>query len=55
MDNIATTEELIFSLKKHRVPSNSIKGDLAKAFGMVDWEFLYDFLLARGFSSQWVG
>ena len=55
MDNIATAEELIFSLQKRRFPGNVLKVDFSKAFGMVDWDFLLEMLTARGFGMRWVG
>lgn len=36
LDNIATAEELIFSLHKHRLPGHILKVDYAKAFDLDD-------------------
>lgn len=36
LDNIATTEELIFSIHKHRLPRHILKVDFSKAFDRVD-------------------
>ena len=36
LDNIATTEELIFSLQKRRLLGNVLNVDFSKAFDMVD-------------------
>lgn len=52
LDNIATTEELIFSLHKRRLPGYILKVDFAKAFDVVDWDFLFDLLLSRGFGKD---
>lgn len=42
LDNIATAEELIFSIHKRRTSGHILKVDFAKAFDIVDWEFLFD-------------
>lgn len=55
LDNIATAEELIFSLHKRKLPGHILKVDFTKAFDSVDWEFLLDLLVARGFGERWVG
>ncbi|XP_039140399.1 uncharacterized protein LOC120277606 [Dioscorea cayenensis subsp. rotundata] len=55
LDNVAIAEELIFSLKKRRIPGYILKEDFSKAFDLVDWEFLLDLLKARGFGSKWLG
>lgn len=55
MDNIATAEELIFSIHKRRIPGHIRKVDFAKAFDRVDWNFLLDLLKARGFGDRWIG
>lgn len=36
LDNIATAEELIFSLHKRKIPGHILKVDFAKAFYLVD-------------------
>lgn len=54
LDNIATAEELIFSIHKRRLPGHILKVDFAKAFDTVDWDFLLDLLEPRGFGSRWV-
>lgn len=55
LDNIATAKELIFSIYKCRLPGYILKVDFAKAFDMVDCDFLIDLLTARGFRNRWVG
>lgn len=59
LDNIVTAEELIFCrifcLHKQRLPGHILKVDFAKAFDLVDWDFLFDLLSARGFGDRWVG
>ena len=47
MDNVVTVEKLIFSLQKQGISSNIIKIDFAKAFDIVDWEFLMELLTTR--------
>lgn len=54
LDNITTTEELIFSIHKCRSSGHILKVDFAKVFDMVDWEFLLDLLKARGFRERWI-
>lgn len=54
LDNISTVEELIFSLHKRRLPGHILKVDFAKAFDLVDWDFLLELLYARGFGDRWV-
>lgn len=53
LDNIVTAEELIFSIHKRRLPGHILKVDFAKAFDLVDWDFLFDLLKARGFGDRW--
>lgn len=55
LDNIATAEELIFSIHKRRLPGHILKVDFNKAFDRVDWDFLFDLLEARGFGGCWIG
>lgn len=55
LDNIATEEGLIFSMRKHRLSGHILKVDFAKAFDTVNWEFLLDLLRVRGFSERWLG
>ncbi|XP_039130828.1 uncharacterized protein LOC120267198 [Dioscorea cayenensis subsp. rotundata] len=55
LDYIARAEELIFSLHKRKLPGYILKVDFAKAFDLVDWDFLLDLLLARGFGERWIG
>lgn len=55
LDNIATAEELLFSMHKRRLPGHLLKVDFAKAFDLVDWDFFWDLLVARGFGGKWIG
>lgn len=55
IDNIATAEELIFSLHKRRLPGHILKVDFSKAFDLVDWDFLFDLLELRGLGGCWIG
>lgn len=55
LDNIATAEELIFSIHRRKLPGHILKVDFSKAFDLVDWEFLFDLLKARGFGERWIG
>lgn len=53
-DNIATAEELIFSIHKRKLPGHILKVDFSKAFDWVDWDFLFNLLKARGFGDRWI-
>lgn len=55
LDNIATTKKLIFSMNRHCSSGHILKVDFAKVSDTVDWEFLWDLLLTRGFGRRWVG
>lgn len=56
LDNITTAKELIFSIHKCRLPGHILKVNFAKAFDMVDWNFLVDLLVARALATnEWVG
>ncbi|XP_039122027.1 uncharacterized protein LOC120258643 [Dioscorea cayenensis subsp. rotundata] len=55
LDNIVAAEETISSLQKRRIMGNIIKVDFAKAFDMVNWDFLLDLLKAHGFGERWIG
>lgn len=54
LDNVATAEELIFSMNMRRLPEYILKVDFAKAFDLVDWEFLLELLKDRGFGVKWL-
>lgn len=54
MDNVIAAEETIFNLQKHNIPGNAVKVNFAKAFDMVDWDFLLDLLVTRGFWQRWI-
>lgn len=54
LDSIATAKELIFSIHKRHMQGHILKVDFAKAFDTVDWDFLLDHMVARGFSVRWV-
>lgn len=53
LDNIVTVEELIFNIHKRRLPDYILKVDFVQAFDLVDWDFLFDLLKARGFGDRW--
>lgn len=54
LDNIATAEKLILSIHNRRLPGYILKVDFAKAFDLVDWDFMLNLLKARGFSDRWL-
>ena len=47
-------QEIVHSLKRTRQPAILLKLDFEKAYDRVNWEFLRQILLDRGFSSVWV-
>ncbi|XP_039141329.1 uncharacterized protein LOC120278666 [Dioscorea cayenensis subsp. rotundata] len=53
-DNIATAQELIFYMQKHKILGLILKVDFSKAFDSVEWGFLLELLKARGFSERWI-
>lgn len=55
LDNVATVEELIFSVHKRRLHVHNLKVDFSKAFDLVDWDFLFDLLKTKGFGDRWIG
>lgn len=55
IDNISTTQDLIFYMQKHWLLGLILKVDFSKAFDAIDWGFLLDLLRARGFSAKWTG
>lgn len=55
LENVATAEELIFSINNRRLPWHILKVDFAKTFDHVDWDFLFDLLKVRGFGNRWIG
>lgn len=55
LDNIATAEELIFSLHEGILQGHVIKVDFVKAFDIVDWDFLTWLVEACDFGNRWVG
>lgn len=52
LNNIATAEELIFSMHRHSFEGHILKMDFAKAFDFVEWEFLLDLLKVSGFGNR---
>ncbi|XP_039120732.1 uncharacterized protein LOC120257303 [Dioscorea cayenensis subsp. rotundata] len=53
LDNVVAAEEIIFGLQQRGLGGNVVKVDFAKAFDMVDWDFLLEMLEARGFGTRW--
>ena len=54
MDGEVITSEAIHSMCTSRKHAMFIKLDMAKAYDRVNWDFLLKFLLAFGFSQEWV-
>lgn len=54
MYNVVVVKETIFSLQKRSISGSFIEVDFAKAFDMVDREFLFDLLATRGFGQRWI-
>lgn len=46
LDNIATTEELIFIINNCNLSGHILKVNFAKAFDIMNWNFLFDLMLA---------
>ena len=55
MENNVTVKELVYSMQKCKLSENMLKVDFAKAFNIIDWNFLLELLLAHGFRSHWIG
>lgn len=53
-DNIIAAQEVIFHLQKIRLLGHVLKVDFAKAFDSLDWKFLLDVLIAKGFGPHWI-
>ena len=53
-EGVAVVQEYINYCCKSNNTCAILKLDFAKAFDSVDWSFLYDMLLARGFSTKWI-
>ncbi|KAL0298774.1 UNVERIFIED_CONTAM: hypothetical protein Sradi_6537200 [Sesamum radiatum] len=55
-DNVLLAQELIQSLESRRPEANVVfKLDMAKAYDLVSWEFLYQVLRQKGFPQRWIG
>lgn len=54
-ENLNTTREILHHLSKTRKTSVFIKIDFAKAFDSVSWDFLLNVMMARGFTTKWIG
>lgn len=54
LDNIAIADELIFSIHKRRLLGYILKIDFAKAFDLVNWDFMFDLLNVNGFGDRWL-
>ena len=54
MDNIATVEELIFSVLNRSILGHILKVNFCNASDMVDRDFLHDMWAIRGIGSHWV-
>ena len=47
-------QEIVHELKRTKEPAVLLKLDFEKAYDRVDWDFLRQVLLGRGFSAVWV-
>ena len=47
-------QEIIHELKRTKEPAVLFKLDFEKAYDRVNWNFLHQVLLSRGFSAVWV-
>lgn len=53
-NNIVAAEELISNIQKHNLSRHIQKEYFAKAFDIVDWDFLHDLLRTQGFIEHWM-
>jgi hypothetical protein len=53
-DNFMTVQGTTKLLHARRWPCYMLKVDIAKAFDMVSWPFLFEFLAFMGFSRHWI-
>lgn len=49
MDDDVTEEEIIFNLERCNINGNVVKVNFAKAFDMVEWDFLLELLITLDF------
>lgn len=55
LDSVACAQEIIATVHAHPCDAIFLKLDFEKAFNSLDWSFLVDVLLARGFGFKWRG
>jgi hypothetical protein len=54
LESVVVALEIVHSLNKSNSPGLFIKLDYEKAYDRVSWDFLFEVLKSRGFSSQWI-
>lgn len=53
-NNVTAAEELIFNIQSWKINSHIFKVDFQKSFNIVDWDFLFEILSARGIGWHWI-
>ncbi len=55
LDNLFCAHFLVHHLQSTKTPAVVLKLDFERAFDHVNWHFLKDIFLARGFGDRWIG
>jgi Reverse transcriptase (RNA-dependent DNA polymerase) len=53
LDNVLAASEIIHSTKKDKTPGVLLKVDFEKAYDRVNWDFIQEILLSKGFGAVW--
>jgi hypothetical protein len=53
MEGVSILHEILHEVKKKKLSVVLFKVDFKKAYDNVDWFFLYNVLVKRGFSHKW--
>lgn len=54
LDNVLLGQEVIHYSKQHQQQGVIIKVDFEKAYDKINWEYLIEVLISRGFSYKWI-
>ena len=55
LESVVIAHELVHRMHSAKKPGLIIKLDYKKAYDRVNWDFLFEILKSRGFSSTWIG